>query len=111
MNFSNLTTLLSVFGEDKNGSTITMILLYAVVIGGLWFFMIRPQSKKKKQEDSMRNNLEIGDEVTTIGGIIGKIVNIKDDTDTLIIETGVDRSKIKIKRWAIASCDSENKKS
>lgn len=107
MDFSSLNMVLSIFGEDKNGSAVTMILLYAVVIGGLWFFMIRPQSKKKKQEDSMRNNLEIGDEVTTIGGIIGKIVNIKDDTDTLVIETGVDRSKIRIKRWAIASCDSE----
>jgi len=53
----------------------------------------------------MRRSLTIGDEITTIGGIVGRIVSIKDGADTFIIETGVDRSKIKIKRWAISSCN------
>ena len=53
----------------------------------------------------MRKNAQIGDEITTIGGICGRIVAIKEDTDTLIIETGSDRSKLRVKRWAIGSVD------
>ena len=96
----------NMFGDGPNG-IVMMVLLYAVVIGGLWFFMIRPQSKKKKQEEAMRNSLEVGDEITTIGGIMGKIVSIKDESESLVIETGVDRSKIRIKRWAIANVETE----
>ena len=59
------------------GSWITIILLYAVVIGGLYLIVIRPQSKKKKKEESMRKNVQIGDEITTIGGISGRVVGIK----------------------------------
>ena len=55
-------------------------------------------------EEAMRKNAEIGDEVTTIGGICGKIVGIKDE-NTLILETGSDRAKIRVKRWAIGSVD------
>ena len=56
----------------------------------------------------MRNSLAIGDEVTTIGGIVGKIVSIKDDAENFIIETGSDRNKIKVKKWAIASCSKQS---
>lgn len=86
------------------GSWITIILLYAVVIGGLYLIVIRPQSKKKKKEESMRKNVQIGDEITTIGGISGCVVGIKEDSE-LIIETGTDRNKIRVKRWAIGSVD------
>lgn len=72
---------------------------------GMYFLLIRPNSKRKKQEDQMRSSLEVGDEITTIGGICGRIVSIKDDADTFIIESGTDRNKIKIKKWAIASCE------
>lgn len=88
------------------GSGVWMIVIYMVIIiGGMYFFLLRPNKKKKKQEDSMRNNLQIGDEITTIGGIMGKIVSIKDETDSIVIETGVDRSKVRVKRWSVASCD------
>ena len=53
----------------------------------------------------MRNNLQVGDEITTIGGLMGRVVSIREDTESLVIETGADRSKIRIKKWAIASCD------
>ena len=86
------------------GSWITINLLYAVVIGGLYLIVIRPQSKKKKKEESMRKNVQIGDEITTIGGISGRVLGIKEDIE-LIIETGTDRNKIKVKRWAIGSVD------
>ncbi|MDQ5983187.1 MAG: hypothetical protein RUMPE_00185 [Eubacteriales bacterium SKADARSKE-1] len=79
--------------------------IMAVFIVGMYFLLIRPNSKRKKQEESMRNSLKPGDEITTIGGIVGKIVSVKDDNDSFIIETGIDRNKLKIKKWAIASCD------
>lgn len=85
-------------------SWVTIIILYAVVIGGLYLIVIRPQSKKKKKEETMRKNVQIGDEVTTIGGISGRVVGIKEENE-LIIETGTDRNKIKVKRWAIGSVD------
>ncbi len=90
------------------------ILIMVVLLIGMYFLMIRPSTKRKKQEDEMRNNIKIGDEITTIGGIIGRVVAIKDENESFIIETGVDRNKIKIKKWAIASCntskeDSQNK--
>lgn len=82
-----------------------MILIYGAVIAGIYFFLIRPNSKKKKEEAQMRNSLEIGDEITTIGGIVGRVVAIKEDEDALIIETGSDRVKMKFKKWCISSVD------
>jgi preprotein translocase subunit YajC len=67
--------------------------------------MMRPQSKRRKEEENMRKNAQIGDDITTIGGICGRIVGMKEDNDTLIIETGTDRVKLRIKRWAIGSVD------
>ncbi len=78
---------------------ITMIILMVVLFAVMYFLMIRPQKKKQKEEQQMRDSLQIGDEVTTIGGIMGRVVTIKDDS--LIIETGADRNKMKIARWAI----------
>ena len=74
-----------------------MILMIAV----LYFLMIRPQQKKQKEEQKMRNNLRVGDELTTIGGIKGRVVSIKDDTVT--IETSNDRTKIVFVKDAIGT--------
>lgn len=82
-----------------------VILIYVLLFGALYFLLIRPNSKKKKQEQEMRNNIAIGDEITTIGGIVGRIVAVKDDEDAFIIETGSDRVKMKFKKWAISSVD------
>lgn len=87
-------------------SWIIMILIYAAVIGGAYFLLFRPQSKKKKKEAALRRNAQIGDMITTIGGISGRIIAVKEDTDTIIMETGTDRNKIALKRWAISSVDS-----
>ncbi len=65
-----------------------------------WFLLIRPQKKREKQNEQMRSTLQIADEIMTSGGIIGRIVSMKEDT--LVIETGSDRSKIRIARWAVA---------
>ncbi|MEG1931606.1 MAG: preprotein translocase subunit YajC [Pygmaiobacter sp.] len=76
-----------------------MILPFAAVMLIMYFMMIRPQKKKDKQLADMRNTLDIGDGITTIGGIIGRVVALKDDT--VVIETGTDRTRIRFKRWAI----------
>ncbi|XOQ44435.1 MAG: Preprotein translocase subunit YajC [Clostridium sp.] len=82
-----------------------MIIYMVAIVGIFYFLLIRPQQKKKKQEEKMRNSVQIGDDITTIGGIMGRVVGIKEDTGTLIIETGTDRVKMKIKKWAIGSVD------
>ncbi len=88
-------------------SFILMIVIYVAIFAALYFFLIRPNSKKKKQEAEIRNNLEIGDEITTIGGIMGRVVAIKQDEDAIIIETGSDRNKMKMKKWCISSVDTQ----
>ena len=65
-----------------------------------YFFLIRPQKKKEKKDADMRNNLQVGDEVVTVGGIVGIVFQVKEDT--VVVETGGDRSKIRVKKWAIA---------
>ncbi|MDR0991388.1 MAG: preprotein translocase subunit YajC [Ruminococcus sp.] len=76
------------------------ILMIVFMVAIFYFFMIRPQKKKDQEQKKLRDNLQIGDEVSTIGGIIGIIVKKADDT--VVIETGTDRSKIRIKTWAVA---------
>ncbi|MBQ7800258.1 MAG: preprotein translocase subunit YajC [Oscillospiraceae bacterium] len=73
-----------------------LILMFVV----MYFFMIRPQKKREKEVQNMRSNLQIGDEIVTSGGIIGIVASLKEDT--VVIETGSDRSKVRIARWAIA---------
>ena len=93
--------------QGGNNSMIIMIVIYAAIFAGLYFFLIRPNSKKKKEEAQLRNNLEIGDEITTIGGIVGRVVAIKEDDDSIVIETGSDRNKMKMKKWAISTINTE----
>ena len=84
------------------GSLIMLVLVFVA----MYFLMIRPQKKKQKEEQKMRNNLRVGDELTTIGGIKGRVVNIKDDTIT--IESGIDRTKIQFMKWAIQSVETKH---
>ena len=85
----------------SGGGMITMILLYGLIIAVFYFILIRPQSKQKKKEEEMRNSIDVGDTIVTIGGIVGKVVSVKDED--LVIETGADRNKLKLKKWAIGS--------
>ncbi|MBR3963051.1 MAG: preprotein translocase subunit YajC [Oscillospiraceae bacterium] len=85
------------------GSIMESVLSFApilVVIVVFYFMLIRPQQKKDKEDRAMRENLEIGDEIVTIGGIVGLVVSIKEDT--VVIETGSDRSKIRIVKSAVS---------
>lgn len=87
-------------------SPTTMILLLVGMFAVMYFVMIRPQKKRQKEEQEMRNAVEIGDEITTIGGICGRVVTVKENH--LIIETGADRNRMQITRWAIQSNDTAN---
>ena len=79
------------------------IILIVVMFVVLYFFMIRPQKKQEREVNNMRNNLQVGDEITTIGGVIGKIVSIKEET--IVIETSHDRTKIRFLRSAVRCVD------
>ena len=78
---------------------IVMLLPMLLIFGVMWFVMIRPQRKKQKEEEKMRNNIQIGDEILTIGGFYGRVVSIKEDA--VIFESASDHTKQKIARWAI----------
>lgn len=86
--------------QSVTGSIVYMIFSFGLLIVVFYFFMIRPQKKKEKEAKQLRDNLQIGDEVTTIGGITGIVV--RKTEDTVVIETGGDRSKIRVKLWAIS---------
>ena len=81
----------------------TMILMLVGLLVVMYFVMIRPQKKQEKAQNDMRNNLAVGDEITTIGGIIGKIVSIKEET--CVIETSHERTKIRILKSAVSRVD------
>ena len=76
-----------------------IIIMYAAIFGAMYFFLIRPQKKKQKEEKKMRENLQVGDEIVTIGGIYGRVISLKEDT--IVIESMSDHSKLTIGRWAL----------
>ncbi|MBR4950081.1 MAG: preprotein translocase subunit YajC [Clostridia bacterium] len=76
--------------------------LIALMFVGFYFIAIRPSKKREKETAKMRNELDIGDSITTIGGIVARVVQVKDDD--LIIETAIN-TRMRIKRWAVQSCD------
>ncbi len=96
--------------ENTTGGTGGSLWPTLLMIGGLllvfYFFMIRPQKKQENEVKNMRDNLVVGDEVTTIGGIIGKIVSIKEET--CMIETGKDKVRIRFLKSAIRCVDVPN---
>ena len=75
------------------------ILMLVAMFALMYFLMIRPENKRKKQAEEMRNSLKKGDTITTIGGIIGKVVRVTDET--LVIETSEDRVRIEFAKWAL----------
>lgn len=84
------------------GSSPIMLVVWLVIMVAVFYlFLIRPQRKREKEVKNLQDSLQVGDEIITTGGIVGIVVNIKEDT--VVIETGSDRSKVRIKRWAIQS--------
>ena len=106
MNIITLSSLMGT-GEGSTTSSLPMIIMIGVMVV-MFFFMNRSQKKKQKEEQEKRDSVQIGDEITTIGGIMGRVVTVKEDT--LIIETGADRNKMKIAKWAISVNNTANEK-
>ena len=77
------------------------IILLVLMFGLLYFFMIRPENKRKKEAENLRNSLSVGDEITSIGGITGTVCAVKDST--IVIETGADRVRIEFTKWAVST--------
>ena len=80
---------------------IVMIVMLAATLGIFYFMMIRPENKRKKEAEQMRSALKNGDKVTTIGGIVGTVVNVKEDK--FVIETGADQVRIEFAKWALST--------
>ena len=90
-----------------NNEGMSMIVMLVVMIAVFYFFLIRPENKKKKEATEMRNALKSGDNITTIGGIVGDIVSVKDDT--IVIEVGADKVRIEFTKWAVSTNNTAEK--
>ncbi len=102
-NFLFLTTDTGAAAGDAaaGGSLLTMILPMVLVFGLMYFLMIRPENKRKKEAEQMRSSVKVGDQITTIGGICGKVVNVKEDK--FVIETSADQVRIEFTKWALST--------
>ena len=87
--------------EVPAGMGMSSIIMLVVMFGVMYFLMIRPENKRKKEAEAMRSALKVGDKITTIGGIIGKVVDIKEDK--FVIETGADQVRIEFAKWALST--------
>lgn len=92
-----LTILTATGTTGMSNMLITLVLMLAV----FYFMLIRPENKRKKEAEQMRSSVKNGDRITTIGGIVGTVVNVKEDK--LVIETGADQVRIEIAKWAMSS--------
>ena len=115
MNFNFLDQTAAAAGnaQQAGGNNVWQMILtigiWVVVIVAAYFLFIRPQKKRQKEEEELRNGIEIGDDVTTIGGIVGRVISVRDDDETFIIETGSEKTRMRFKKWAIASVDTPEK--
>ena len=94
--------------EAPGGMGFTTIIMLVAMLGVFYFMMIRPENKRKKEAEEMRNSLSVGDRITTIGGIVGVIVNIKEDK--FVIETGADQVRIEFCKWALSTNDTADER-
>ncbi len=85
-----------------------MIIMMVGMIAVFYFFMIRPENKRKKEAEELRNSISVGDRITTIGGIVGTVVNVKDDK--LVIETSADQVRIELCKWAVSTNDTADER-
>lgn len=94
--------MLPILTETATGGGMTSTVIMLVVMVAVFYFMlIRPENKRKKEQENMRSSLKEGDKITTIGGITGTIVNIKDDK--FVIESGADQVRIEFAKWALST--------
>lgn len=99
---------LSAGGADAGAaaaSTSSFLIMIVIMVVFMYFMIWRPESKRKKQAEAMRNSLKKGDQITTIGGIVGKIVQVQDEA--IIIETSEDRVRMELAKWAVSTNNSQ----
>ena len=100
--------LTSADASAANGGGASMLVMMIVLIAVFYFFMIRPENKRKKEAQAMRDAIKVGDNITTIGGIIGDIVSIKDDS--IVIETTTDRVRVEFAKFAVSTNNTAERK-
>ena len=93
---------------SATGGMASSLVMIVMLFGVMYFLMIRPEKKRKKQAEEMRNNVEVGDKITTIGGMVGRVVHVTGDRITF--ETGEDRVRIEVTKWALSSNDGKGSK-
>ena len=86
------------------GSLASTVIMLAVMFAIFYFMLIRPENKRKKEAEAMRGAVKKGDKITTIGGIVGVVVDVKEDK--IVIESGADQVRIELAKWAISSNES-----
>ncbi len=99
--------LTSEAGAAPAGGGISMFIMLAVMVAVFYFFMIRPENKRKKEAQAMRDALKVGDNITTIGGIIGNIVSVKDES--IVIETSADRVRMELAKFSVSTNNTAEK--
>lgn len=87
-------------GTAAGGMTSTIVML-VMMLAVFYFMLIRPENKRKKEAEQMRSAVKVGDKITTIGGICGTVVSVKDDK--LVLETGTDQVRIELAKWAMST--------
>ena len=85
----------------QQGGLLGMLPMLLIMVGVFYFMLIRPENKRKKQVNEMRSSLAVGDEITTIGGITGTVVDVKGET--FVVETGADQVRIEFAKWALST--------
>ena len=86
------------------GSSVYTIVMLVVMVAVFYFMLIRPENKRKKEAEQQRSSLKVGDKITTIGGIVGTVVSVKDEK--FVLETGADQVRIELAKWALSTNDS-----
>ena len=97
---------LEVVPDPAQGGFGTTIFMLVAMVLVFYFMLIRPENKRKKEAEELRSSIKVGDQVTTIGGIIGTVVNVKEDK--FVLETGADQVRIEFQKWALSSNDTAN---
>ena len=90
------------------GGGMTSLIMIVAMIAVFYFLMIRPENKRKKEAEQMRSAVKTGDEIVTIGGIIGTVVSVKDDK--FVMETGADQVRIELCKWAVSTNDTADER-
>ncbi len=95
--------MLTILTTDTAGSMASPLIMMVAMFAIFYFMLIRPENKRKKEAEQMRSSVKTGDKITTIGGIIGTVVNVKDEK--IVIETSADQVRMELAKWAISTND------